>query len=612
MISDYLFAIGSNRKGGSAEFFQQSASSGGVSFRDFFTACFAAEDDRRSISGLSPDEALCMERASAMVKNRSLDKRQIRRASSDELAEVSAWLLAGASGLAATPTLTKAADSVGAGEAVISEAIAEEASGAAEIAPAGSLSAEDAAAGEEFLLAPRAENLLFDILTGSAKAAETPAPADWSPLAAMVGMAQLQRDELWALARSLFVLLAASGGSEEPSSALACDIIPGAQPSDMLARIGDALAKMTGEEIKSVLMQAAGRAKCGTLNFAQHDLPVVALRSLAMEVLEAVFAPDCQPAEIMLQALARSGQGIKAISLAEGASDSPSSSSPSALPSSILPAEEASDAISAAIKTAGGPISVANEADKQPVAALAHDNLHPAGADLQGKEYMDSAVDNTRSEPLVAIEENPAKPAPASEIIPPGDATLVRKRESVAGEGGEAADRFEMPPAVNNRLEPVTAGASQRSPQSAVAEPQVAENLERVVQAMRLAIRRGISQVSVELSPPELGRLNLRLEMRHGAVSAVIQAEKAEARHLLLSGLEQLRQNLHVQGLELDFFDVHLGNHDNGAGSGDWPAPFSRPMFQQDAVAEESQIAPADIPAPLFAPGAPNLLNVIV
>ncbi|MCX7935730.1 MAG: flagellar hook-length control protein FliK [Planctomycetota bacterium] len=108
---------------------------------------------------------------------------------------------------------------------------------------------------------------------------------------------------------------------------------------------------------------------------------------------------------------------------------------------------------------------------------------------------------------------------------------------------------------------------------------------------MRFAIRRGISQVTVDLSPPELGRVNVRLEMRQGVVSALIQVEKAEARHLLMSGVDLLRQNLQVQGVELDFFDVYLGNQGNGGGNGDWTMPAFTPSSSETLRSESEQSA---------------------
>lgn len=90
----------------------------------------------------------------------------------------------------------------------------------------------------------------------------------------------------------------------------------------------------------------------------------------------------------------------------------------------------------------------------------------------------------------------------------------------------------------------------------------MSQNIERLERLMRFSIRRGMSQISMELDPPELGRVTLRMQMRAGVMSAALQTETVEARHLLTTGVEQLRRNLAAHGIELESFDVSVGGQE--------------------------------------------------
>lgn len=68
----------------------------------------------------------------------------------------------------------------------------------------------------------------------------------------------------------------------------------------------------------------------------------------------------------------------------------------------------------------------------------------------------------------------------------------------------------------------------------------------------------GDSVMSLQLKPAHLGQLNLRLEVADGAVRATVVAESAAAKGLLESGLAQLKEQLALQGLKLERFDIAI------------------------------------------------------
>ena len=82
------------------------------------------------------------------------------------------------------------------------------------------------------------------------------------------------------------------------------------------------------------------------------------------------------------------------------------------------------------------------------------------------------------------------------------------------------------------------------------------ENIERLAEAMRMANRGGAKNLTLQLSPPELGKVMLRVEARDGVVSAYLRVEKPEAAAQLANNLSQLRENLKAQGIELGELDI--------------------------------------------------------
>ncbi len=93
---------------------------------------------------------------------------------------------------------------------------------------------------------------------------------------------------------------------------------------------------------------------------------------------------------------------------------------------------------------------------------------------------------------------------------------------------------------------------------------QMAENIEKIEQAVRQSVRNNLSEMSIQLSPPELGKISIHLEMQSGSLSATIKTETNDAQQYLSQNIEQLRHNLEVQGIDLDKFDVNVDVGDSG------------------------------------------------
>lgn len=94
------------------------------------------------------------------------------------------------------------------------------------------------------------------------------------------------------------------------------------------------------------------------------------------------------------------------------------------------------------------------------------------------------------------------------------------------------------------------------------------ENIERLADAFRMANRNGVKNLTLQLSPAELGKVTLRVEARDGVVSAYLRVEKPETVAELTSSLQQLRENLKAQGIELGQLDIRQYNQGQAMADG--------------------------------------------
>ncbi|MEA3402283.1 MAG: flagellar hook-length control protein FliK [Armatimonadota bacterium] len=107
----------------------------------------------------------------------------------------------------------------------------------------------------------------------------------------------------------------------------------------------------------------------------------------------------------------------------------------------------------------------------------------------------------------------------------------------------------------------------------AVRIPRIPETARGLAKSLR---DDGPQRVRIEVHPPELGRCELELSMREGAVRAVIVADRPETAAAMRSAEAQVREALARQDLQMAEFDVREG----GAGDARH-APQDRPEARQ-------------------------------
>jgi flagellar hook-length control protein FliK len=77
-----------------------------------------------------------------------------------------------------------------------------------------------------------------------------------------------------------------------------------------------------------------------------------------------------------------------------------------------------------------------------------------------------------------------------------------------------------------------------------------------------MAVREGGRELLVNLRPPDLGQLTIRVTMTDGVLHAQIMADRPEAARMLQQSLAQLGTALTDLGYSLDGLDVSYGGQD--------------------------------------------------
>jgi hypothetical protein len=149
--------------------------------------------------------------------------------------------------------------------------------------------------------------------------------------------------------------------------------------------------------------------------------------------------------------------------------------------------------------------------------------------------------------------------ATAPLVVTAGAPTTGEERSETSSQRGARSGLAEAPPVL-----PVVPGGTVSAEASPAGGPAVAAQVSalpapagaepplaaQVVRAARLLARGDLTQVDVELAPPELGAIRVRASTeRAGGSSLTITAERVETRDLLLAALPALRQALAGHGM---------------------------------------------------------------
>ncbi|MCC7047959.1 MAG: flagellar hook-length control protein FliK [Alphaproteobacteria bacterium] len=163
--------------------------------------------------------------------------------------------------------------------------------------------------------------------------------------------------------------------------------------------------------------------------------------------------------------------------------------------------------------------------------------------------------------------------------------------EQVAADGADAAPTPVLPANALAGAEPAAGAKRAAALPPAPPLPRLAA-MEQIAINVRKAVAAGLDEVTIQLRPDELGRIDVRMEVgKDGQVSAHIRADKPETLDLLQRDARGLERVLQEAGLRTDNNSLSFGlRGDNGAqGQGQ-----GRP--QQGIVAETPEETAAPLP----------------
>ncbi|MEO0529198.1 MAG: flagellar hook-length control protein FliK [Planctomycetota bacterium] len=114
----------------------------------------------------------------------------------------------------------------------------------------------------------------------------------------------------------------------------------------------------------------------------------------------------------------------------------------------------------------------------------------------------------------------------------------------------------------------------------------------RVARAFDLAQERGGGPIELRLSPPELGSMQVKIELKEGVMTASLDVETPAARNALLDNLPALRDRLEQQQIRIEKFDVDVRD-DSGRQAGEEQSNDNSSRDRSDERREATRDAPA-------------------
>lgn len=181
----------------------------------------------------------------------------------------------------------------------------------------------------------------------------------------------------------------------------------------------------------------------------------------------------------------------------------------------------------------------------------------------------------------------------AQNISPPRvrlSAPQAENRSSLLSDHGPNPD-MELSAQVlvgNNAQLPVTEQSSASTPFTKIADnaDSGASVSEQIQESIRSSLHQGNQQITVRLSPPELGKVLIKFQEQGGQVTGSLEVSKTQTRYEIQQALPEIIQNLQDSGIQIKRLDVVLTNQQeqqtlkdqsSTAGQDSWSGPQNSP-----------------------------------
>ena len=126
------------------------------------------------------------------------------------------------------------------------------------------------------------------------------------------------------------------------------------------------------------------------------------------------------------------------------------------------------------------------------------------------------------------------------------------------------------------------------APAPATPDAALIDRAAEVLKQIRLSLKNGAKEVTVQLSPADLGRLSIRMRLTEGKLSTVVRVESQRTLELLERQAPELRALLAQQGFDAEQVDVGLG-----FGAQAWSPESGRDEYHARSGAGERDVSPA-------------------
>ncbi|MBG0791145.1 MAG: flagellar hook-length control protein FliK [Desulfovibrionaceae bacterium] len=126
-------------------------------------------------------------------------------------------------------------------------------------------------------------------------------------------------------------------------------------------------------------------------------------------------------------------------------------------------------------------------------------------------------------------------------------------------QGGNAEARTERAAAAALSKAGVTELASQAKTKSAWEKVSAPKVMKQVNNAVLKTLSSGAKQLTLQLTPENLGKLSIVLQVNGKEVGATIRAENADAAKIITENLDIIKHSLESQGLKVEKLDVQAG-----------------------------------------------------
>lgn len=104
--------------------------------------------------------------------------------------------------------------------------------------------------------------------------------------------------------------------------------------------------------------------------------------------------------------------------------------------------------------------------------------------------------------------------------------------------------------------------------------------------ALKLWVQKNFVAMKVQIEPAELGKIELRTAIENGRIGVSVQAESQAAKELLTQHVNELKEVLKEQGLEVVGFNIELKQNLGGGFADDYSPQKTTRKFEMEALLE--------------------------